>query len=232
MGENPNTDAPIRMLLADDHTMFREGLAGVLASYGDIEVIAEVPNDERVLRLARQERPDVVVMQVQMPFERAKESLRQIRRLPDRPKVVVVTMFESPPYMRELMGLGASAYLVKTASSGHLIGAIRAAVSDPKGENAVVGMPRGLLEEAEGGSSDVLSAREIELLLLAARGLSNQQIAARAHIAVGTVKRHLANVYEKMGVGSRGEATRMALQEEWITIQDVTDDLDGAEGEQ
>jgi DNA-binding NarL/FixJ family response regulator len=232
MSETPSTHSPIRVLLADDHTMFREGLARSLASYGGMEVVAEVPNDEQVLCLARQERPDVVVMQVQMPFERAKESLRQMRRLPDPLKVVVVTMFESPRYMRDLMDLGASAFLAKTSSTQHLIGAVRAAVFDPKDENVVVGMPREMLEEAEGGSDGVLSARELEILLLVARGLSNQQIAARVHVAVSTVKRHLANVYPKMGVGSRGEATREALMREWITIEDVTDEMDGPEGEQ
>jgi two-component system nitrate/nitrite response regulator NarL len=89
----------------------------------------------------------------------------------------------------------------------------------------VVGMPLEILEEAEGGSGGVLSARELETLLLAARGLSNYQIARFLNVAEGTVKRHLSNTYEKMGVGSRGEATRKALYEEWITIQDVTDDL-------
>ena len=102
---------------------------------------------------------------------------------------------------------------------------------DPKSnKNVVVGMPRALLEEAEEGSDGVLSARELEILLLASRGLSNRQIALRVHLAEGTVKRHLANTYHKMGVGSRGEATRKALYEEWITIQDVTDDLEGPGG--
>ena len=73
----------------------------------------------------------------------------------------------------------------------------------------------------------MLSARELEILLLAARGLSNRQIGAWLHVAEGTVKRHLANTYEKMGVGSRGQATRKALYEEWITIQDVTNERDG-----
>jgi DNA-binding NarL/FixJ family response regulator len=89
----------------------------------------------------------------------------------------------------------------------------------------------GMLEVAKEESEGVLSARELEILLLAARGLSNRQIATRVHLAEGTVKRHLTNTYHKMGVGSRGEATRMALYEEWITIHDVTDDLDGIEGE-
>ncbi len=92
----------------------------------------------------------------------------------------------------------------------------------PKGENVVVGMPRGMLEETNRGSEGVLSGRELEILLLAGRGLSNRQIASSLRIEESTVKRHLANVYEKIGVGSRGEATRKALFEEWITIRDIT----------
>jgi DNA-binding NarL/FixJ family response regulator len=82
-----------------------------------------------------------------------------------------------------------------------------------------------MLEEAERGSRGVLSARELEILLLAARGLSNRQISENLHLAEATVRRHLANTYAKMGVSSRSEATRKALQEDWITVSDVTDDL-------
>jgi DNA-binding NarL/FixJ family response regulator len=222
VGEDRNADAPIRVLLADDHTMFRQGLAGILASYGGMEVVAEVPNDEDALRLARELSPDVVVMQVQMPFERAKETLRQMRAFVDPPKVVIVTMFESPRYVRELTGVGISAYLLKTSSAEHLIAAARAAVLDPEGGDVVVGMPSAMLEGAEGGADGVLSARELEILLLAARGLSNGRIARSLHIAEATVKRHLANVYGKMGVGSRGEAARQALLRDWITIEEIT----------
>jgi DNA-binding NarL/FixJ family response regulator len=141
-------------------------------------------------------------------------------------------MIEDPREVRELMDLGASAYIVKSASAEHLVAAVRAAIVNRKSQrNVVVGMPRALLEVAEEGSHGVLSARELEILLLAARGLSNRQIGASLHVAVGTVKRHLANAYQKMGVGSRVQATRMALHEEWITIQDVTDDLGETEGE-
>src|SRR5918998_6383561 len=169
---------PTTVLLADDHTMFREGLAGLLASYGGLEVVAEVPNDADALRLAGDLSPDVVVMQVQMPFERAKETLLAMRSFPDPPKVVIVTMFENPRYIRELTGVGASAYLLKTSSSEHLVAAVRAAVLDPKSENAVVGMPRSMLEGTEEGIESVLSGRELEILLLAARGLSNERIAS------------------------------------------------------
>src|SRR5215217_7199518 len=203
--------------------MFREGLASVLASHGAMEMVAEVPNDERALRLASELEPDVVIMQVQIPFERAKESLRRMRAFPEPPKVVIVTMFESPRYVRELTGIGVSAYVLKTSSAEHLVAAVRAAVLDPKSENAVVGMPREMLEGTEEGVESVLSARELEILLLAARGLSNHQIATSLNLSEATVKRHLANIYPKMGVGSRGEAARKALREEWITIEEITE---------
>ena len=219
MGENRDADAPIRVLLADDHTMFRQGLAGILAAYGGMEVVAEVPNDEDALTLARELRPDAVVMQVQMPFERAKRTLSAMRSFPEPPKVVIVTMLESPRYVRGLSGV--NAYLLKTASAEHLIAAVRAAVLDPEGGNAVVGMPPSMLEESGEGVDSVLTARELEVLLLSARGLSNGRIASALYLSEATVKRHLANVYEKMGVGSRGEASREALLRDWITIEEI-----------
>jgi DNA-binding NarL/FixJ family response regulator len=234
MGEDRTTNVkasgPIRVLLADDHTMFREGLAGILASYDGMEIVAEVPNDAEALRLAGDLSPDVVIMQVQMPFQRAKQTLKAMRAFPDPPKVVIVTMFESPTYLRGLTGVGASAYLLKTSSAEHLVAAVRAAVLDPLSENAVVGMPRSMLEGTEEGFESVLSARELEILLLAARGLSNHQIASSLHLSEATVKRHLANIYPKMGVGSRGEAAREALMREWITIEEVTERAPGEGG--
>ncbi len=220
-GEDTEANGPVRVLLADDHTMFRQGLAGILAAYGGMEAVAEVPNDEEALTLARELRPDAVVMQVQVPFERAKRTLSAMRSFPDPPKVVIVTMLESPRYVRGLSEVGASAYLLKTASADHLIAAVRAAVLDPDGGAAVVGMPRSLLEEGGEGAEGVLSARELEILLLASRGLSNRRIASLLHISEATVKRHLANVYEKVVVRSRGEAAREALLRDWITIEEI-----------
>jgi DNA-binding NarL/FixJ family response regulator len=217
-----DVESPVRVLLADDHTMFREGLASVLASYGGIEVVAETTNDEGAVALASEHKPDVVVMQAQLPLERAAEALDQMRGISPPPKVVICTMFEDPRYVREFLQLGVSAYLVKSASVEQLIAAVRVSVLDPWGKNVVVGMPRGMLEGAESGAGGALSARELEILLLAARGLSNRQIASSLHVAEATIKRHLANMYEKMGVGSRGEASRMALTEGWITIEQVT----------
>lgn len=227
---NNETNRPIRVLLADDHTLFRQGLAGLLASYGGLEIIAQVPNDEDALRLTQEEKPDVVVMQVQMPFERSKASLQKMRQIsPRAPKVVLVTMFEEPRYIRGLMELGASAYLLKSVSVEHLTGAVRAAVFDPKGQHVVVGMPQEMIEEVEDGSGGVLTIREMEILVLVARGLSNDQIASSLMVSEATVKRHLANAYPKMGVASRGEAVRRALFEDWITIEEITQEHDPEE---
>ncbi|MBA2441424.1 MAG: response regulator transcription factor [Rubrobacter sp.] len=217
---------PTRVLLADNHTMFREGLAGLLASYRGMEVVGNTTNDAEAAALAEETKPDVVIMQVQIPFERARETLTRMRAVSPPPKVVIVTMFEEPRYIRELMDLGASAYLLKSSSSEQLIGAVRAAVFDPEGENVIVGMPLEALERAGEEPESTLSARELEILLLMSRGLTNRQIATRLYLAEATVKRHLANVYEKMGVHSRGEATRKALTDEWITIRDVTEDAE------
>jgi len=230
MGENPHGSGPIRVLLADDHTMFRQGLSAILASYGGMEVVAEVPNDEEALRLARELSPDVVIMQVQLPFQRALGTLEALRSFPDPPKVIIVTMFESPRYIRGLTGVGASAYVLKTASSDHLVAAVRAAAFDPASESVVVGMPEGMLEGTREGAESVLTVRELEILLLAARGLSNEHVASSLHLSEGTVKRHLANVYIKMGVHSRGQASKEALLREWITIEEVTESPPGEGG--
>ena len=238
MGKNPGTSRPTgkltgkptRVLLADDHTMFRQGLAGILARYGAMEIVAEVPNDEDALRLARRLSPDVVVMQVQMPHERARHTLEAMRSFPDPPRVVIVTMLESPRHIRALVGAKANAYLLKSDSSEHLIATVRAAVLDPEGADAVIGMPPSMLEGTEKGAGGVISARELEILLLAARGFSNDRIASSLYLASGTVKRHLANVYQKMGVQSRGEAAREALLKDWITIEEITAE-ENAEGE-
>ena len=210
------------VLLADDHTMFREGLAKLLTAYGGLEVVGETANDDGVVALAREQKPDVVIMEARVPFEEAKGFLDEMRRVEPRPKVIIVTMFDDPAMMRNFLRLGVSGYVLKSSSTTQLVSAIRAAAFAPERGNVVVGMPRAMLEEMEEGPESPLSVRELEILLLASRGLSNRQIAARVHLTEGTVKRHLSNTYHKMGVGSRGEAARKALQEDWITVGEIT----------
>ncbi|MGI8911130.1 MAG: response regulator transcription factor [Rubrobacteraceae bacterium] len=212
------------VLLADDHTMFREGLAKLLTAYGGLEVVGETANDDGAVAMAREKKPDVVVMEALVPFEEARGFLDEMRRVEPRPKVIIVTMFDDPAMMRNFLRLGVSGYVLKSSSTTQLVSAIRAAAFAPERGNVVVGMPRTMLEETEGGPESPLSVRELEILLLASRGLSNRRIAARVHLTEGTVKRHLSNTYHKMGVGSRGEAARKALQEDWITVGEITDE--------
>src|SRR5215208_1743216 len=115
-----------------------------------------------------------------------------------------------------------------------LVGAIRAAAFDPIGENVVISLPRQMVEKGRDGANGVLSSREMEVLLLASRGLSNNQIARALALAEATVKRHLSNAYEKMAVHSRGEAVRRALSLGWVTIGEITqeeeEDVEGEPG--
>jgi DNA-binding NarL/FixJ family response regulator len=142
---------------------------------------------------------------------------------------MVLTIFDNLRYVQALSKLGIDAYIHKTSSSEELVATIDALMREPGGENTVVSMPRGSLERMSEGPMGALSERETEVLVFVARGLSNYQIATEMHLAESTVKRHLANIYEKIGVASRSEATRMALQEQWIGIADITAaDLDGS----
>jgi DNA-binding NarL/FixJ family response regulator len=218
-------DPPIRVLLADDHTMFRQGLKEMLSTDAGIEVVGEADNGQVAVALARRIKPDVVVLDVEMPVMGAAEAMEAMLRIAPPPKVLIVTMYDNPRLIRELLGRGASAYLVKSASLEELVAAVRTAARSPlgpPGENVILAVPRSVLERVDKDTEEVPSARELEILLLVARGFSNRQIAASTHISEATVKRHLANLYAKIGVGSRSEATRKALLQGWITTRDVT----------
>ena len=227
------TRGPTRVLLADDHTMFRQGLKEMLSTDPGVEVVGEAENGEEAIALARRLGPDVVVLDVEMPVMGAEEAMEPMLRLSPPPGIVVVTMHDDAKLVRRLLGMGASAYLVKSASMHELISAVRAAAEEPeedspREDNVLMVLPRGHMRETERGA-DGLSGRELEILLLVARGLSNRQVAQVLHLSVATVKRHLANIYPKIGVRSRGEATRKALSEGWISARDLTRDEGGKE---
>jgi DNA-binding NarL/FixJ family response regulator len=123
-----------------------------------------------------------------------------------------------------MVGLGTSAYVHKSATVEELLGVVRQATQGPpEGERnyAVVGMPERVMEQVVSADENGISARELEVLVLVSRGLSNAEIASRLYISEATVKRHLANAYPKMVVSSRGEAVRRAMSEGWITEEDV-----------
>ena len=213
--------------MADDHTMFRQGVGEMLSTDEQIEVVGEAQDGLEAVALAGRLKPDVVLLDVEMPLMGAREAMERMLENSPVPRVIVVTMHDEPRLVRELIGLGASAYLVKSATIEELLAAVNAAASSPMGpeEDVVMVAPPGLLEEPE--EAEGLSGRELEVLLMVARGMSNRQIAASLHLSEATVKRHLANIYIKMGVHSRGEAMRQALQKEWITIEEVTAEDEG-----
>ena len=197
----------IRVHLADDHTMFREGLESILASRGGgMEVVGESSSGgEDAVALIEEHKPDVVIAQIDADLNTAREVLLRIRSSSPDSRIVVLTMFDNLRYLRALSKMGIDAYIHKSSSSEELLATIDAASREPNGENVVVSMPRGLLERMGEGPVRMLSERETEIMVLAARGLTNNRIGEELHISEATVKRHLANVYQKIGVRSRSE---------------------------
>ena len=210
-------DTRTRVLLADDHAMFRQGVREMLSTDEEIEVVGEAQNGREAVALAERLKPDVVLLDVEMPIMGARQAMERMLGNTPTPRVIIVTMHDDPRLVRELIGLGASAYLVKSATIEELHTAVHTAASSPAGN--VVIPPETLRNPAE---AEGISGRELEVLLMVARGMSNQQIAISLHLSEATVKRHLANIYPRMGVSSRGEAVRMALSKEWISPRDIT----------
>lgn len=203
------TDGPVRVLLADDHTLFREGVAEIFAAEENLLVVGRAEDGEGAVALAEKERPDVVLLDVEMPGPGAEETTRRILRASPSSRVVVLTMHDEAPLVRSLLGSGAHAYMIKSATRQELLAAVDAL--DRDGDRAVLSVSRETLERLEGHEKETLSARELEVLSLAARAMSNQQIASRLYISEGTVKRHLTNVYAKLGVASRVQAVNEAV---------------------
>jgi DNA-binding NarL/FixJ family response regulator len=211
----------IRIHLADDHTMFREGLASILVSRDDIEVVGLSSTGEDALALIERKRPDQVITEIDVDLTTAKKVLSRIRSVSPNSRIIVLTVFDNLHCLKVLSELGIDAYVHKSSSSEELLATIDALSNDPGGDNVVVSMPRDLLERLTDEPVGTLSERETEIVVLAARGLSNCQIARELHISEATVKRHLANVYAKIGVASRSEAVRMALVEQWIGLNEI-----------
>ena len=213
------------MLLADDHALVRQGMAEMLSTDPGMEVVAEAANGREAVDLAREQRPDVVVLDVEMPVMSGQVALRRLLDLRPPPKVVIVTVFADESHVRELLALGASAYLSKNSSMSDLISTVRSvAPGSREGQNeddVILFVPRTAFEE-NGPEQSSLSDREAEVLMLTARALSNREIAGRLHLSETTVKRHLSNVYGKLGVSTRAEAARKALSEGWISAWDVS----------
>jgi two-component system, NarL family, nitrate/nitrite response regulator NarL len=212
----------VRVHLADDHIVFRDGLEAILASRQDIEVVGKSSTGQEAADLVAETKPDLVITQIDMNLKTAEEILSGIREASPKSKIVVLTMFDNLHYLKALSKMGIDAYIHKSSSSEEVVATLDALGRDAGGDNVVISIPRNSLERMGEEPMGVLSERETEVLVLAARGLSNERIAEHLHLATSTVKRHLANIYQKIGVRSRSEAVRMALMEEWIGLSEIT----------
>jgi len=208
----------VRILIADDHQMMRDGLRVLIEQEEGMEVVAEADSGLSVIELAQQHRPDVVVMDVAMPGLNGIEATRRVRASLPEVKIVALSMHSDKRFVAGMFGAGASAYLLKKSAFGELTQAIRAVVAgqtyiSPRIAHLVLeDYVRHVPGELRPGS-EALTACEREVLLLLVEGLSPEQIAARLHVSVSTVGTHRHHVMEKLGIRSLPELTKYALRE-------------------
>jgi DNA-binding NarL/FixJ family response regulator len=205
---NAGTGA-ISVVVVDDHTLFREGLAELLASEPTLRVVAQGADSADALALVDEHRPDAVLVDVEMPGPGARATVRRLSQKHPATRVIVLTMHDKPELVSQLLDQGAAAYLVKTISRQELIVAVRSVVTIR--DKIVLSVSRGTISQLNQPPPDtMLSTRELEVLELIAQALSNAQIGRRLLITEGTVKRHLTNTYAKLGAVSRVDAIRKA----------------------
>lgn len=212
---------PIRVLLVDDHELFREGLAEIFAAEGGIEVVGEAGTGSDAVALADEKKPDVVLLDLEMPVMGAEQAIGKILQTSPDSRVIILTMHDDPHLVRNMLKLGAHAYVVKSANREELLTAVRAV--NRSGDRVVLSVSRRTAAKLEGKEKEILSPRELEILLLTTRAMSNKQIAASLHISEGTVKRHLTNIYSKLGVSSRTDAAKKALATGLIQLRDLSE---------
>ena len=196
----------VRLVLADDHRMLREGLRRSLEEQG-LRVVGEASDGEEAVRLARELEPDIVVMDLSMPVLDGIEATRRIRETTSDTKVVVLTMHGDADMVQRAIRAGAVGYLVKDCTTDEVVATIRAAAS---GETAVSReLAVAMLAEAQ---DELISKREREVLQLVAEGLSTPEVADRLFISIKTVKYHLASIYDKLDAHDRTQAVLRAIR--------------------
>jgi len=217
----------IRILLADDHAFVRQGTRELLEQQEDLEVVAEAENGRQAVQLALKERPDVVVMDFAMPELNGIEATRQIKAVAPSIAILVLTAYDSEQYVFAFLEAGAAGYLLKDVSVEELVKAIRAVYG---GESMLhPAIARKVIShfshtEERQGTADLLeqlTEREIEVLRLAAKGMSNRDISRHLSISVRTVQTHLSNVFNKLGVGSRTEAVVLGLRQGLFSLEET-----------
>lgn len=213
----------IRVILADDHTILRDGLRALLDDEADIRVVAEAEDGAEAVRLALQHEPDVVVLDIAMPRLNGLEATRQITRANPRIKVLVLTMHENEEYIRQVLASGALGYILKDAAARELIGAIRTvnkgeAVLSPAITRLVIADYLRWGEIQAGENENLLSPREREVLQLIAEGYTSREIAEILSISIKTVQSHRGNLMRKLDLHDRGELIKYAIQKKIIDI--------------
>jgi DNA-binding NarL/FixJ family response regulator len=214
-----------RILLADDQHMVRQGIRQLLEREADFEVVGEAESGPELLKLAFELKPDVIVLEARMSKLNGVDGIRRVKADNPQTAVLVLTAFEEEEYVIQLVGAGAAGYLLKSAYSEELVQAIRSVragefVCNPE-------LAHKLIKRAASPQpvaldfGEHLTRREAEILKLAAKGLTNRDIAAHLGLTERTVKGHLVNVFGKMQVGSRTEAVLEALKRGWVSIEDV-----------
>lgn len=200
--------APTRLLVADDHTLFREGIAEICRTAPDLDVVAQAATGDEVLRLVRMTAVDVVLLDVEMPGPPLDRTMTEISLVPAPPRIAILSMHDDARLVGRILSLGAQAYISKGSGREQLLAAIRAVRGQPG--DAVICVPEKTVRELGEPRQNPLSARECEVLGLVSNGFSNAQIATRLYITEGTVKRHLTNIYIKLDVRSRMNAVNKA----------------------
>jgi DNA-binding NarL/FixJ family response regulator len=214
-----------RILLADDQHMVRQGIRQLLEREADFEVVGEAESGPELLKLAFELKPDVIVLEARMSKLNGVDGIRRVKADNPQTAVLVLTAFEEEEYVIQLVGAGAAGYLLKSAYSDELAQAIRSVragefVCNPE-------LAHKLIKRAASPQpvaldfGEHLTRREAEILKLAAKGLTNRDIAAHLGLTERTVKGHLVNIFGKMQVGSRTEAVLEALKRGWVSIEDV-----------
>ncbi|MDR5694407.1 MAG: response regulator transcription factor [Armatimonadota bacterium] len=208
----------IRVLVADDHTIVREGIRMILTAQPDIEVVGEAANGQEAIELTRKLRPDVVVMDISMPGVSGIHATKAIKAEMPEVNVLALTMHEDETYVFQLLKAGAAGYVLKRGAASDLVNAVRAASKGeaflyPSVAKAVV---QDYLQRVEAGEErerwDGLTQREREILKLIAEGYTNQEIAQKLYISVKTVQTHRAHILEKLGLHDRTELVRYAIR--------------------
>lgn len=217
----------ITVLIADDHALFREGTHSLIDLEKDMDVVGEAGNGEETIEMVTRLHPHVVLMDIAMPKVNGIEATRRIKADYPATAVLILTAYDNDQYIVALLEAGAAGYLLKNVSGSNLVNAIRAVHAGEAVLHPAIAQKVFRRLSLPGRESDStkpmseLSEREMEILKLAAKGMSNQDIASAIYLSRRTVQAHLANIFRKMDVGSRTEAVLQALKRHWLGLEDL-----------